>query len=325
MRCPKCDYISFDKEEICGGCKKNISKFSQELSGVILRGTVPDFLWFEKPEEEPEEKEAAIEDENTLDGANEDGGGLDFGEDSEAEDETATDNTMEFSTDGDGIDVAAPAEEEAKEIEFDLSADAEISEEEEKEEIAFELPGKDKEAPSETDDGGLNLSMEAADTDGPSMDMSIGGLDEIDFMEEDESAAKPPPKPEKSAPKLKKEKAPTKEPSLDLSGLDLSGLMPPPAAEEQSSLSLGDIGELSLEGLSDSGKTGKKGKAKSAADMLSDLSMDGLDLNKPMSPPPTSTADKKLKPAAKTGTALDDFDIDLGDLLASSKEGKKKK
>jgi hypothetical protein len=80
-----------------------------------------------------------------------------------------------------------------------------------------------------------------------------------------------------------------------LSGLDISGL----------SSSDGGIGDLSLE--SDSG-------ASALDDNLPDLEMDGLDLNAPMQPPSGGGANKKLSPGAKTGTALDDFDIDLGDL-----------
>lgn len=48
---------------------------------------------------------------------------------------------------------------------------------------------------------------------------------------------------------------------------------------------------------------------------LEDLEVEGIDLES--SSVPTSG---KVTPAVKTGTALDDFDIDLGDLITSKKE-----
>jgi hypothetical protein len=324
MRCPKCDYISFDKEEICGGCKKNISKIAQELSGVVLRGEVPDFLWLQK-EEEAEDEPAADEE----DGTDEGDAALDMGEHPEPDD-----NTVEFTAaaDEEHIDLAASDDEGAKEIEFDLSADesAESGAEEVKEEIAFDLPDMEEDVPPKPEtapkknDSGLDLSMEKEE-ESLSADMSTDGLGDLDFELDDLSGAAQPQKPEqpapaeKSAKQPKKEKAQAKNASLDLSGIDLSGLMPPSGAENSDGLD-----GLSLD--SDGGKTekkaGKKSKTKSAADMLPDLSMDALDLNTPSSPSTASAAGKKMRPAAKTGTALDNFDVDLGDLLGGG--GKKK-
>lgn len=328
MRCPKCGYISFDKEEICGGCKKNISKFSKELSGVVLRSNVPDFLWFQKPEEESEPEEDTAEDEQNggegidMSDAAEAETGVDFG----TEEETAADESMlEFAADsGEGA-----AEEEAKEIEFDLSMDADATEDEEevKEEISFDLPGMEEKKteapppePTPKEKGDLKLSLEKSkDADEQEQDAAaaLDGLDDLDFDLGDASTEPElaPKKTEKSAPAPKPEKSgkqSKKESELDLSGLDLSGLMPPVLEEEQSS-----IGKAS----SKAGGS-KKGNSKSAVDMLPDLS---LDLDAPMSPPSSSSAatgKKMAGPAAKTGTALDDFDIDLGDLLGGG--GKKK-
>jgi len=310
MRCPKCGFISFDKEEICGGCKKNISKFSQELSGVVLRGNVPDFLWFQKPEEEPEPEEEATEEEYS---AVEENSGLNFG----AAEEATDDNTVEFA-----------AEEEAKEIEFDLSMDTGAAEEEVKEEIAFDLPGMKEEAVESSKPApakaveGSGLSVSADETNfaeqEPSADMAVDGLDDLDFdLEDADLESEPPPKSEKSPPtteksgnQAKKDSA-KKELGLDLSGLDLSGLMPLPIENEEVGSKIG------------SKAVSKKGKAKSAADMLPDLSLGSLDLNEPSMPPVGSSAGGKLSgAAAKTGTALDEFDIDLGELLGGS--GKKK-
>lgn len=330
MRCPKCDYISFDLMEICGDCKKNIAKFSSELSGVVFKAETPDFLWFVKPQEEEKEEEAAADEEEAEEEpADTDEDGLDYGG---ADDDQ--ENTVEFAADEDsGLDLGEAAEDETKEIEFDLGGgdDEPAAEEEAKEEIAFDLPGAEEDAaPSleldsgsqDEDDklGGLQL-----DSAGAGSDLSVDGLDGLDF--DLESTDEPKPKAEKEKAGGKK-KAAAKEPSLDLSGIDLSGLMPPAPEKEKLDLSFSGIGELSLEdgAAADSGPTTGKGKGggkkSGAADKLPDLSIDGLDLNAATLPPAKSAAGKKMRPAAKTGTALDEFNIDLGDLLGGG--GKKK-
>ncbi|HFQ90531.1 MAG TPA: hypothetical protein ENK27_10700 [Desulfobulbus sp.] len=104
---------------------------------------------------------------------------------------------------------------------------------------------------------------------------------------------------------------------LDFGDIDISDLAPP--VEEQE-----EVEELTL----DSGAEPRPAMAPRpapAAGMasggLEDLEIDGLDLD---APPPVagSAAGGRLPPAVKTGTALDDFDIDLGDLLAEEKSEK---
>lgn len=57
-------------------------------------------------------------------------------------------------------------------------------------------------------------------------------------------------------------------------------------------------------------------EAASEAKELADLEVDGIDLEGSSAP-----KSGKAMPSVKTGTALDDFDIDLGDLLTGKKEG----
>lgn len=311
MRCPKCGYISFDQMEICGGCKKNIAKFSKDLSGVVFKSESPDFLWFKQPEEEvPEEEmpedEAAEEEESD---------GVDFALDEEESADSGSD--VEFAVDSadSGLDISA---DQPQEIEFDLSADIgtdeEPEQEEAKEEIAFDLPDMEEtvsapkpENARKEEDMGLSL-----ETTG-----SAGGLDDLglDFDFDDSAAA--PAKPAKAAKPEKKE-SPL---DLDLAGLDLDGLMPPSAEEEAKvDFSFSGLGDLSLEGAPEqapSKKTAGGRSSKSADSALPDLAMEGLDDlgGPPALPSKANAAGKKLQPASKTGTALDEFDIDLGDLL----------
>lgn len=317
MRCPKCNYISFDEMEICGGCKKNISKFSKALHGVIYKAQVPDFLWMQKPEAAPEEDAETAEEEAEEEIAvSEEDDGLDMGLEETAADEPE-------------LDLDSPAaDEEPQEIEFDLEGDAGGGQEPEvpQQEIALELPQEDEDP--ELDFALDDEDAAAEETGLPDLSMDMDGLDDLELQLDKHEAAEPsavsldkpsaakktPEKPEKKSAK-KEKAAPAPEASLDLDEFDLSGLMPPAAEDGQ----IEEIGGLSLEKDS-SGKGQKKGKGKQNDDLLSDLSVDGLDLNAPILPPASSAAGKKMRPAAKTGTALDSFDIDIGDLLGGSEK-----
>ncbi len=314
MRCPKCNYISFDEMEICGGCKKNISKYSQVLHGVIFKAASPDFLWFQKPEEEHEETDVLEEDaEGEIAEPEADDAEIDMGldvDDGDSEGEgPETDNTVEFVADAEELDLdGTAADEEPQEIEFDLDSgpEAESGQKEEAQEIEFDLDD------GKTEEKGLP-------------DLSMDGLDDLDMQLEDaEESASPSVKLDKvpeTKKTVKKQAAAAPKASLDLDDLDLSGLMPP-AADEAHDISLDEIGELSLESsaTTPSQKEKKKGSNEDDIDLLSDLSMDGLDLSAPILPPAGSAAGKKMRPTAKTGTALDSFDIDLGDLLGGNEK-----
>lgn len=323
MRCPKCNYISFDEMEICGGCKKNISKYSKVLHGVIFKAETPDFLWLQKPEEAPEEEvETAEAEEEEIAGPEEDDAGLDMGLEA-----AEVDDTVEFAADGTDemeLDLDSPAaDEEPQEIEFDLEADAADSKEQKKpQEMELELPQED-----ESPELDFSLDSGGAEADEQELpELSMDGLDDLDMQLDDASSSLSLKKETSSAPKKappKQEKAAAApEASLDLDEFDLSGLMPPSGGQDEH---IEDLGGLSLESAesADAGKGRKKDKkpdGEQEFDMLSDLSIDGLDLDAPILPPASSAAGKKMRPAAKTGTALDSFDIDIGDLLGGSEK-----
>lgn len=44
MRCPKCGYISFDHQDTCKKCAKNIGEAVAEINGTIYEAPVPTFL-----------------------------------------------------------------------------------------------------------------------------------------------------------------------------------------------------------------------------------------------------------------------------------------
>ena len=53
---------------------------------------------------------------------------------------------------------------------------------------------------------------------------------------------------------------------------------------------------------------------------MEDLNFNGLDLETPSKIVSGSAAGKRYLPSVKTGTALDKFDIDLGDLFSDKKK-----
>ena len=142
MRCPKCGYISFDQVEICGSCKKNVAKLSQELNGVTFKATVPDFLRFgvePEPELEPEKEiEVKIEEEEKdseyIEGEEEE---IDF------EAVNTEEDALEFAEEDTevAIDLDKPGVkevQESKEIDFDLDLDMGVADDPAAEEIQVE-------------------------------------------------------------------------------------------------------------------------------------------------------------------------------------------
>lgn len=112
-------------------------------------------------------------------------------------------------------------------------------------------------------------------------------------------------------------------PSVDFGDLDISDLAPPIQTptepirfEEQPAFhDTEPVAELSPI----PSPTDPSSKTQAA---LEDLNFNGLDLDTPSKLITGSAAGKKFLPSVKTGTALDKFDIDLGDLFAETTEKK---
>lgn len=108
-------------------------------------------------------------------------------------------------------------------------------------------------------------------------------------------------------------------PQIDFSELDISDLAPPAADEDDLS-----SGELTLEGVADASAAtavdAARPSMKKSGAGLEDLQMDGFDLEMPSLPSTGSATEKKLRTTVKTGTALDDFDIDLGELISDQEK-----
>ncbi len=108
-------------------------------------------------------------------------------------------------------------------------------------------------------------------------------------------------------------------PQLDFSELDISDLAPPDDDEEDD-LSLA---ELTLDEVTDRPVAREKSSGQPLMGTgagLEDLQVDGLDLEIPSLPPAGSVTGKKMRPSVKTGTALDGFDIDLGELMSDQEK-----
>lgn len=44
MRCPKCGYISFDRQKSCGKCSNDLTAVAEQLKGTVSKAAVPFFL-----------------------------------------------------------------------------------------------------------------------------------------------------------------------------------------------------------------------------------------------------------------------------------------
>ena len=100
-------------------------------------------------------------------------------------------------------------------------------------------------------------------------------------------------------------------PALDFGNLDISDLAPPFEEELQQSAKKDE----SVAALSARQTMPPPPPQGAAPAILEDLQYNGLDLDAPARFVSGSAAGKRYSPSVKTGTALDKFDIDLGDLF----------
>lgn len=110
-------------------------------------------------------------------------------------------------------------------------------------------------------------------------------------------------------------------PSMDFGDLDISDLAPP-AKETPEPIHFEEPTVLSdlepVAALSPIPPPPAQSPQKKAG--LEDLNFNGLDLDTPSKLVTGSAAGKRFLPSVKTGTALDKFDINLGDLFSDSKK-----
>lgn len=69
MRCPKCGYISFDRQRSCGKCSNDLTAAAEQLKGTVSKAAPPFFLGAVLGKQEPAEAEsgsALQEEEETL-------------------------------------------------------------------------------------------------------------------------------------------------------------------------------------------------------------------------------------------------------------------
>lgn len=114
-------------------------------------------------------------------------------------------------------------------------------------------------------------------------------------------------------------------PSLDFSGLDISDLAPPLQESKEPLASQSVMEALEIDRVEpvavmpETTPTQQKAPAVKSTG-LEDLQVNGLDLDGPAKLVASSAAGKRYFPSVKTGTALDTFDVDLGDLFAENKK-----
>ena len=295
MRCPKCGYITFDHLEFCPKCKKNIAKVSEQLSGDIFKVEVPVFLKFENNEHEMA-SEASVdipgEEENTeqeMTVAGDDSPDIEF---SFEEDESVNDDS--------------PAGNARKEEIVDVGIQAEGLE---------ESPVLPDESDDEKDDivfSGFDLDLEERKEE-EHEESKDDEKDDIVFSDEEDFAGFDLDEGDEESTDgdsgLK----------LDFSELDIADLAPPAAEENKADTVEFTPGEESLVTADDSLSAPSGGVPGTG---LEDLQTDGFDLDFPDASSSRAASGQKSGSTVKTGTALDDFDFDLGELLSLSDKEK---
>lgn len=199
------------------------------------------------------------------------------------------------------LEGAAIGEEAFDDAEESLDLSFADDETEESEEIVMNLD----------DDGGLEgFGADGEEIEGPVFELEdteeTGPEEEIafDFAAEEESA--------------EAEEGADDDLQLDFGDIDISDLAPPEeGGEEPASEALAFEEEPAGEAVFAGGPASVSAPVSGSG--LEDLQVEDLDLETPAPLVAGSKAGGKLMPSVKTGTALDDFEIDLGELTSGDK------
>lgn len=252
MRCPKCGYTSFDKQERCPKCKKNIAAATAALVGTVASAPPPAFLRIALPEQETEHADAAMDIDIEL---------------------NIDDDAQEYSSGDDEL--------------FSFNEDEQT---EEALQPLDELPDDDGIDLRLTDDFGVSPAMQQE----PALDLELDlALDDVPL----------------SSAETKTDTMPASLPGLDLGELDLSDLQAP-QADSNRAVETGPA--LSLDNPDADVKLATSSSPSAGVQdfSLEDLHLEGLE-DKPVAP----VSDATYQPSLKTGTALDNFNFELDELL----------
>ncbi|WP_457573144.1 hypothetical protein [Desulfolithobacter sp.] len=186
------------------------------------------------------------------------------------------------------------------------------------EDIDFVLDDAEEELAGDDEETEIVFSLEEGDEEGLQLDSEIGeGLfDEISLDLEEEFTVEHGAEMELSLDEEVPAEDAGEGPSLDFRGLDLSDLAPPAGKDREEALTGETLTQDDTVG-TESGEAATPGIG--GGGNLEDLQVDDLELGAPPPPPADQVGGMLAGPAVKTGTALDDFDIDLGELLTKKK------
>ncbi|NLZ18092.1 MAG: hypothetical protein GX087_10230 [Desulfobulbaceae bacterium] len=251
MRCPKCGYTSFDKQERCPKCKKNIVAATAAFVGTVVNATPPAFLCIVVPEQEAGHAVAA------------------------------TDNDIGLDIDNDGQEYSSAGDE--------LFC---LSDHEQTEEILRPFT----ELPDDAIDLRLTDSFDASSAMQQEPALNL----ELELAVDDVSLPSAETKTDIKSTFL---------PGLGLRELDLSDLQAPQVGSSRA------VGIEPAQGLDDTDAAVKIASPGSASAGAQNFSLENLLLEGIEDKPATSVSDATYQPSVKTGTALDNFNFGLDELL----------
>ena len=288
MRCPKCGFISFDKISSCGKCSKPINLGKLNLNGMVHDVIPPNYLSGEH--EEYEDSDAGFDETVAVDD--------DFENDSDLDFDQTTDEDFDLEQDDFTLD-------------SDDNMEMDLNEFEDTNETEDDFGGSELEADSNDID--LDISMDD-DTITPDFTLDSEddstGLGSLDLVMDDDLDQQSAPSIDTNM-ELEIEESPVKDelasPELDFGDIDISDLDTPSGQEEIEANILDEV----------SAPSPPKQPVQVNPDGadLEDLQMGDLGMAN-NGPAPSTPKTKTSAKGSKTGTALDDFEIDLGDLMS---------
>ncbi len=357
MRCPKCGYISFDQVEACGKCGKNISGAAEKLSGMVLAVESPIFLKFaggNDGDDDISDKTITLGEETKIPG-----GGPHFAKEEGDLEFTLTDGDnftqdSEMAMDLEGFELESEEEMSLEDSLADaqrseiLGDDTEFAGVDLAEDLDEALDLGEAEDLDEALDLGEAEDLEPAAADFLDLDEDIAETvvqqtddkgPELDFGDLDLSDLAPPVADGEEVGELDVQESPaaeigendfeldfglTNEESVEFSPVES------PVAELDSDFLVDDEVELVAEDspaaeldLVDDDIVEEVSGVVSPAPAgsgLEDLQVEAVEMVSSPLAAPDKIADKAGAGALKTGTALDSFDLDLGELFSDKKD-----
>jgi hypothetical protein len=309
MKCPKCNYVSFDYNQVCPKCSKDISAEQDKLHIPAFRPNPPAALGALIGEANESQVGIPMSDSSELDYGS--------GHDIRLDDSSALDSgEVAFQDSGDlgvgmetegkafGGETGEYAQDVVSDFEFESPVDENLSFETVESPVAEDLTLEPAESAVEEAESPVDLDLGAEEEAAPAPDKKGGLLDSSELNLDEISLDEP------ETPGETEGMAPNEEPDLNLDGLDLEGEeAEPPRSDDSIELNLDDL-KVNETGELEVGQEAAPAEGGAEPMGSDEISLEEIPLDEEG---PSLEAEQKRQEAGNESEG-DDLSIDLEDL-----------